>query len=460
MKRWSIKGKLTVLYACFMTLLTCAALGILFSLSNQEILSSVQSELKDAVQESMDAIEGENGGLDIDSDFFSLENGVYLSLYTEDGEFLYGRLPRGFDERPAFMDDRLQSVGGSKEKWYVFDLSHEVEDYGVVYVRGITSVTKAENSMRVTLRFAMILLPLLVVVTVIIGYRFTRRAFLPVKRMTDTVRAIQEGTDLSRRIHLPPGRDEISYLAGTFDHMLERLETSFGRERQFTSDVSHELRTPVTVMLMQCDELLGDETLSEEQRRQVQVIRRKAAEMSAMISQLLLLSRADQGRQNLQKEFLNISELTEMAAEEQVLFAAEKNIAVETDIRENIQAWVDESFYIRLLVNLISNAVYYGKEGGYVKISLFKTEDEAVLRVSDNGIGISREALPHIWKRFYRADTARSDSSHSGLGLSMVKWIAEAHGGGIEAESEAGKGSVFTCRLPLGRAEAENLSGQ
>ena len=168
-----------------------------------------------------------------------------------------------------------------------------------------------------------------------------------------------------------------------------------------------------------------------------------------MISQLLLLSRADQGRQVLQKEPLDISELTLMTAEEQQLLADEKHISIVTDIEPGIVLPADESFFIRLLVNLISNSIAYGREGGATKVSLHREEQEAVLAVADDGVGIDGKDLPRIWDRFYRADASRGDSSHSGLGLSIVKWIAKEHGGEVAVESEKGRGSTFTCRFPL-----------
>lgn len=449
MKRWSIKLKLTCLYGGFMILLIVAALAILFSLSNQEVLSSVQSDLREQVQGSVEELEAEGGYLEVDSDFYNMENGVYLSVYSEDGTFLYGRIPTGFGGQPDFENDSLRTVREGQETFYVFDMSQDIEGYGPVYIRGITSVTRAENSFTVTLRFALILLPGLAVVLVLLSYFFVRRALLPVRRITDTVKEIREEADLSRRVDLPGGRDEIYHLADTFDHLLSELEEAFARERQFTSDVSHELRTPAAVILLQSEELLSDPSLSEPQREQLEAIRKKAGDMSAMISQLLLLSRADQGRQVLQKEPLDISELTLMTAEEQQLLADEKHISIVTDIEPGIVMEADESFFIRLLVNLISNSISYGREGGTTKVSLHREEKAAVLSVADDGQGMEEKDLPRIWDRFYRADASRSDAGHSGLGLSIVKWIAGEHGGEVAVESEKGKGSVFTCRFPL-----------
>lgn len=449
MKRWSIKLKLTCLYGGFMILLIVAALAILFSLSNQEVLSSVQSDLREQVQGSVEELEAEGGYLEVDSDFYNMENGVYLSVYSEDGTFLYGRIPTGFGGQPDFENDSLRTVREGQETFYVFDMEHRIQGYGSVYIRGITSVTRAENSFTVTLRFALILLPALAVVMILLSYQFVRRTLLPVRRITDTVKEIREEADLSRRVDLPDGRDEIYHLADTFDHLLSELQEAFARERQFTSDVSHELRTPAAVILLQSEELLSDPSLSEPQREQLEAIRKKAGDMSAMISQLLLLSRADQGRQVLQKEPLDISELTLMTAEEQQLLADEKHISIVTDIEPGIVLPADESFFIRLLVNLISNSIAYGREGGTTKVSLHWEEQEAVLAVADDGVGIDGKDLPRIWDRFYRADASRGDSSHSGLGLSIVKWIAKEHGGEVAVESEKGRGSTFTCRFPL-----------
>ena len=462
MKRLSLKIKLTLLYTFFMVLATCAVLAILLSLSNREILAGAQSRLERRVQDSADDVTLEDGGLRVDSDFYSVTQDVYLSLYTEDMYFLYGRVPYGFDVQPEIADGRTRRIAEGNTDWYVYDMSFRLAEDYTVYLRGITSVTDAEASFGVTIRFAVILFPLMALVTAVIGYRFTRRTLLPVKQITRTVQKIRADADLSRRIGLkaPEGRerrnrDEIYGLAGTFDDMLEELEEVFQREKQFTSDVSHELRTPISVILAQCSECLEDEGLTARQREQLLLIERKAKDMAGMISQLLFLSRADQGRQPLQKETVNVSELTLMTAEEQQLLAdAEgRGVRISCDAGSDITACVDETLFIRLLVNLISNAVSYSRPNGKVTVSLSCADGELTGTVCDNGIGISEEDLPHIWERFYRADASRQPGGHSGLGLSMVKWIAEAHGGSVEAESRLGEGSTFTFHMPAGEPE-------
>lgn len=466
MKKLSLKVKLTLLYTFFMVLLTCAALTILFSLSSREMLSSVQARLTQRVQESIENIDLRGDEVRLDSDFYSVSHDVYLAMYNEGMYFMYGRLPHGFRAQPELSDGEMRTIRDGSREWYVYDMSCRLSDDLTVYVRGVTSVTDAEESFAVTVRLALILLPLMVLATALIGYRFTRRVLLPVRRITGTVKEIRSDADLSRRVGLtdadngkaPVHRDEFYALAETFDGMLEELEEVFRREQQFTSDASHELRTPVSVILAQCDAMLSDESLTEEQRSQLALIRRKAAGMSEMISQLLFLSRADQGRQPIHRERLDLSELTEMIIEEQQMLAdgSGRGIRIESRISPGVEADADETLYIRMVSNLLSNAVRYSHDGGKVEVILEERDGEVRGRVRDYGIGIAAEDLPRVWERFYRADSSRTETSHSGLGLSMVRWIAHAHGGDVSVTSEAGKGSEFAFYFPAREENEKN----
>lgn len=475
MRGVSLKVKLTALYTFFMVLVTCVVLAVLFSLSTREVLSSTQNRLERRVQESTDDIRLRDGEIRVDSDFYSVSGDIYLSLYDENRYLLYGKIPYGFNADPELADGNLRVIqdAENRQEWYVYDLPFRLDGEHIVYVRGITSITEAEASFAVTVRFALILFPLLIVVTALIGYRFTRRTLLPVRRITETVQKIRTDGDLSRRVGMPEtgrkgmpetgndavtgkfsarrkSRDEIARLAETFDGMLGEMEEAFEREKRFTSDVAHELRTPVAVILAQCGECLRDETLPERQRQELEVIERKAREISDTIGSLLFLTRADQGRQALQREMVNIGELTRLAAAQEEFLAEEREQDVEIvcEMPEELWVFVDETLYIRMISNLISNAVFYGRRKGHVWISLREENGRVVGSVRDDGIGISREDLPHIWERFYRADSARSEGNHSGLGLPLVQWIVEAHGGRIRVRSELGKGSEFTFILP------------
>lgn len=454
MKKLPLKWKLTILYTAFMTVLTVVMLSVLLSLSSSEILSSVEQKMEEKVFDVSEEIEWRGERLRIDSDFYEVDNGIYLSAYDKNGNLVGGRIPYEFTEDVP-LEEGLHKLSSGGIRWDIRDVVSRIPGYGTVYVRGITSITDAESSLKITIRLSLILFPLMVVLAAVLGYFFVRGVFRPVSDITATVREIYEKEDLSKRIGLTGEKNEIYVMAETFDLMLEKLEDSFEKEKRFTSDASHELRTPVAVILSQCEYLLEETGISGEERAAVEAVQRKARSMSKMISQLLFLSRADQSRQAVHRELLDLSLLTEMAAEEQEEPAAEKKIRIEKDIQEGVEGYVDETLFIRLWMNLIGNAISYGREGGWLKVGLREKDGTVQGCMEDNGIGIAKDQLPHIWERFYQADASRSgkENTGSGLGLPMVKWIVEAHGGEISVESEPGKGTSFRFSFPLAKGE-------
>ena len=290
----------------------------------------------------------------------------------------------------------------------------------------------------------------MIALALLVGYSITRRAFLPIEEIRRTAETIGAGSDLSARISTERTQGEIRQLAETFNEMFERLETSFEHERQFTSDASHELRTPVAVITSQAEYALLPDATTEEQREGLEVILEQAGKMSALISQLLLLARADNGTQQLSMAPTDLSLLAEEAAEQCRGSALQRQIRLELEIQPDVIVEGDPESLSRALRNLLENAIQYGRTGGFVRLKLGMEENFAVCSVQDDGIGISAEDLPRIWQRFYRADPSRNPSgSNTGLGLALVKWIVEAHHGSIHAESAPGQGSRFTFRLPL-----------
>ena len=449
MRRLSLKVKLTLLYTILMMAVVCGVLALLFSLSSQELLTGVQARLEREVANAADDIGYEDGMLEFDSDIMDLEYGIYLSVYDSRGVMLYGRIPYDFDNSVPFEDGSIRRFQWGDTSYFVMDMYCRIEGYGMTVIRGVTSITEAESSFRITLHLALILLPLLVLLTALLGYFMTGRTLRPVKQITETVQKIRKDKDLSRRIHLGEGRDEIYRMAATFDELLEQVENSLKREQQFTSDVSHELRTPVAAMLLQCEDLLEQKELDEETREGLQLLWKKLRYLSQMISQLLELSRADQGRERLTRELLDFSEIAQMAAEAIQERAEEKKITVIWQIEPGIRMLGDETLLIRFWMNLLNNAVSYGKENGHIWIRLYTENGRICGSVKDDGIGIRREDLPRIWERFFQVDPSRTSQESSGLGLSMVRWIAGAHGGEILADSQLGIGTEFSFRFPL-----------
>ena len=441
-----------------MALLIILTLIVLFSISSVQVLSDARARLRNTVLQAFSEIDYEDGLLTFDDDINYLEEGVYISVYDAQGYLLYGRTPTGFSGASTLIMDQMQQVGSGQDFWYVYDYCQSVDGYGNLWIRGVASHSRSDSILRIITNAALILLPFFVALIALGGYLITAKALRPLSAMTETARAISEGNDLTRRIRLGSGRDEVHVLAHTFDQMMERLQSSFETEKQFTSDVSHELRTPVAVILSQCEYASQEGTPSEELRGSIGVIGAQARKMSALISQLLTLARADSGKQKLQYELVNLSELAEIIVEEQSIAAEEKGITLLTDIQPEILLRADETMMMRLFINLISNSITYGKPGGHTLVTLSANETEITGSVQDDGIGIPADKLDKIWQRFYQVDPARTSgsSSGSGLGLSMVKWIVQAHGGRIEVSSRLGEGSCFTFHFFRQTDEPEN----
>lgn len=261
--------------------------------------------------------------------------------------------------------------------------------------------------------------------------------------ITKAAESIRAG-DLSRRITGIATKDEVQGLADTFNTMLERLERSFKRERQFTSDASHELRTPVAV-ISACAEELEAGLSAGEAAQSLAAIRRESARMNKIMSQLLMLTRGYEGRIHLEKETLEFRNLVGSVMEELSESAAASEIRLLNQVPQGCTIFADQSLLTQLLINLIGNSIKYGVMGGKVTVRAAASETGCTFTVS-NGIGMQPQELDHIFERFYRADKAR-DRSGFGLGMPIVKWIVELHGGDIRVASEAGKGTQVTVTV-------------
>ena len=239
------------------------------------------------------------------------------------------------------------------------------------------------------------------------------------------------------------------HLTQKFNEMFERLQKSFEDEKQFTADVSHELRTPIAVLISQCEYLLDDPMLTVEEQSEVQILLEQSRRMSRLVSQLLMIARDEQSVSTEDFEEIDLGMLAEIVAEELEGEARKKQIVIHRKIEEDQIICGDQTLLMRMLMNLIQNAVAYGKEGGSIWIRITGGSGQVKGQIRDNGIGISQEHLDKIWNRFYRVDKSRSrKNGGTGLGLSMVKWIVKVHGGEISVESKEGEGTTFTFWFP------------
>lgn len=451
MNRISIKTKVTLWYTTLMVVLVSLMMMFIFFTSKGLEETSTKNVLAGVVEDRINKIECEDGELKLDNDFDSFYLQVYLSVYNKDMRKVYGELPENLKSPLSFTNNAVQTVNDGNSKWYVYDSRVSFEGYGDVWIRGITAISDSESALITMLSIAGVTLPFLVIIVALGGYFITGQAFKPVRQINEAAERIGGGRDLSQRIQIAEGRDEIYTVAKTFNDMIGRLEQSFESEKQFTLDVSHELRTPVAAIVSQSEYALENAKTIDEAKDTLSVVLAQARKISGLISHLLMFSRIDMGHKMLTLELLNMSELTEMVAEEQCEAANEKKIEIHTNIASGLYVQADETMLLRMLINLVSNAVKYGKPGGHIVIRIEKDGNNIIGSVADDGIGISEENLPRIWERFYQVNPSRTSTKAGGvgLGLSMVKWIVEAHNGSISVSSKLGEGSTFTFILPI-----------
>lgn len=294
------------------------------------------------------------------------------------------------------------------------------------------------------------------------------RALSPLQNLIATAQAVAFSGDLRRRVTPPASEDEVGRLAVTFNRMLDRLEASDSElrrayerlegaleaQRRFVADASHELRTPLTTIRGNAGLLRQYADITPEDRSEALAqISQESERMSRLVQDLLTLARADAG-QHLSHLPVDMTKLTRQVAGQARPLGGPGRVQVEA---EPVTVLGDQDALHQLLLILLDNALKYTPPDGSVTVRLQRRGAEAVLTVSDTGVGISEEDLPHIFERFYRADRARQ-AGGTGLGLAIARWIAHEHSGLISARSRLGHGSVFEVRLPTLPAEAPAAS--
>ena len=291
--------------------------------------------------------------------------------------------------------------------------------------------------------------PLLLLASLAGGYILSNRALEPVSRMTTEARKIGI-QDLKRRLPVPNTGDELEVLARSWNELLSRLETAVARLTQFTGDLSHDLSTTITIMLTTAGLALSKQRSAEEYRNALTTISVECEATSRLMEDLLAVARADIVHQKIEFKPVDLTDLVREVCQHFDARARLKNQRLDSDVEAGICIRGDVSLLRRMLTILLDNAIKYTQESGVILVSLATSGGVISLKVADNGIGIAAEVLPKIFDRFYRVDESRNqDDGSSGLGLSIVKWVVEAHQSTIDVHSVPGEGSVFTVLMPL-----------
>jgi len=437
---------------------TLTLLGVyLLARFQHSLQTSLDGALQLAANQTLAVIEDTHGQLTF-QDNHELANipasfpGLAIRLLSPDGQVLDQR--GGFDDEP---------VWGPLASGYVTRFRFEDDTPWRTYTVPLRAATgqitgwlQATQSLNETtdtlqdLRDQLFLgIPLGLLLAGAGGYFLASRALRPIDTITETARRIS-ARGLSQRLDYTGPADEVGRLAGTFDAMLARLQTAFEHERRFSADAAHELRTPLSVLKGQLEVTLSRKRQPGEYEATLQEMSEQVERLIRLSNGLLLLSRLDRARLALSPTTLNLADMLAAILDQLRPLAVARGLALETDIPPGLPFRGDSDHLLRMFINLLDNAVKYTPAGGRVTLRASRTQAEVQIVIHNTGPGISPEHLPHLFERFYRAETSRSrELGGGGLGLAIAREIARAHGGEITAHSERDQGATFSVHLPV-----------
>ena len=437
-ENFPITVKITLWYTAFIVILIAIMLTGSFTIADKMTGDLNQRELMESVVEMASEM------VSNPDEFDDFDDGIYFVKYNNAGIEMAGMSPRGFDLTLNFSENTVKTYEKDGGKFYYFD--KKINTPEGEWIRGIIPVNKLTNEVNRMLLIILISSPLLLLIIVYGGYKIIKKALNPVAKISGTASEIQKNGDFSKRIEIDEGKDEIHKMATAFNEMLNSLENSYIREKQFSSDVSHELRTPVSVILTESQYSLEYADTLEEAKDSFSVIQRQAKKMSELINQIMELSKIEK-QIIIPTKKINFSEIIEKILLDYKNLIDKKNIKISKEIEENIFITGDKIMIERLLDNLLNNAMKFTKNE--IKIKLYSENENCILEVEDNGIGMSEEFKNLIWGRFYQINDSRNKKINKGfgLGLFLVSKIIEQHNAVINVESELNKGTKFIAKF-------------
>jgi heavy metal sensor kinase len=457
----SLRFRLTISYVVIFGILL-TAVGFTF---RTRLMSIIQDRVREAVDEDWNAARGflkvEKGLAIWSADPREVDQTVFLERlrrfvlvadadgnvlemsngYRQQGVETAAELRARFQPGSPALVIKDQSQDRVLLRYGVFQ--SEGKPYLLVVGRRLTNVTGLPNAFMTDYFTA---LPLLLLLTGVLGWFMSARALRPVNQLADAAQRIS-GSSLHLRIPPRNANDELDQLIVAFNKMMDRLSESFEQVRRFSTDVSHELRTPLTVIRGQLEVALMTARTEDEFRDAIVNALEDVDRISNIVRALLLLSQAETGRLALHNEPVDVSEVTGELVEQFRSTAKEDGLSLTWELEPEAVVRGDRTQLDRLVTNLLSNALKYTPRGGHVHVNVRKDAGQVTLTVADDGKGIPEESLPHIFDRFYRVPGS-DPAKGLGLGLSFVAWIVKAHNGTIDVKSAVGKGTKFSIVLP------------
>lgn len=445
--RLKIKTKMMLWYSALLIVLLGIFIPYVYYAMSQSMYADEEAMIKADAAQAVSMTGIEDNRIILSENGYAPISGTFITVYDTSGHTIFDNSHLAWFDSDKPLYGRIRTVNSPDGQMLLYDQPIYNDTVVIAWIRALRPLKSVNDTLHSLRILFLVAIPVYIILVVLGSLFIAGKSLSPIDRITRTAQAIGQG-DLTKRLNMAKNEDEVGRLAVTFDEMLDKLQAAFKRERQFTSDASHELRTPIAIISAHAEEsLIGNKSLGEF-KEAMEIILKESRKMGQMISQLLMLSRSDEGKSKLEIENINLDLIIRDVADEMKAFANDSGIDIYLNINENIKIKADQTLMTRLLINLIDNAIKYNIKGGWIKVSSYVEEGTAKIIVEDSGIGILKDDIPNIFQRFYRADKARTRNG-TGLGLSIVKWIVEEHNGKISVDSEVGKGSRFEVDLCL-----------
>ncbi len=445
-RSFPLRYKMTLWYTALTLLIIIVFFSSLYLVMRQSLLAKLTNDMQLALTQLTSQVENENGTFKYENEVPLSSNMSYLILDEIGNALVSSEEQHSLLLEAPWEEEKLRETSLNRRHFMLLDSNTVSVDGFRLHVRIMASMQDIDDTLRTISYICLASAPLLLVLAVAGGLLISKKTLMPICQIISSAGVIAKG-DLSERIPVAASRDEVGELIETINNMLASVESSFLREKRFTSDASHELRTPVSIVMAYAESLLADNKLTAEDAQAVTTILAESRRMQHIIAQLLTITRGQEGRYPVFMEEFPLGDIVEHIGEQFSDQLHEQDMKFEQDIPKGMAIKGDLSLISQMLLNLVENGIKYGKPGGCIRIAAKTAENKAYITVSDNGLGIPPDSLPHIFERFYRADPAR-DRSGTGLGLSIVQWIVQAHNGDIQVESKVGQGTLFTIQIP------------
>ena len=470
MKNWqpwqNLRLRLVAWYSLLTGLSMLASDGFMYLQFRQTLFGQIDSALEVTAIQALKNLDDEVDVLTFDP---RQEAPALASLLNDAGVEIYllgqdGSVQENFGNSLTRMTQQslkpgFNTVATEEGRWRIY--TQEIlpsNDRPTGWLKVAHSLQPADATLQNLLHRHLLKVPLLLGMVGLGGLFLANRALKPIGQITQMAERVRVSGDLTQRIHYQgTTNDELERLATMFDEMLEALQATFDYEKRFTADASHELRTPLTTLKGRLHVALSQPRTTEIYQETLQSIEQEVDRLIRLTSDLLLISRLEQQHQELYLEPIDLSDLLAAIAEQMQPVAEFQALTFSTHIAPNLKLHGSPDHLIRLFLNLLDNAVKYTSAQGQVKVTATVNECGIQVSVSDTGIGIPADHLPHLFERFYRVEKSRSRSvGGTGLGLAIAQEIVHRHGGAIAAQSQVGQGTTFTVTLP--RTPASSLS--